>query len=83
MALNPEQRRLRASLAANARHARSDGGAATAKARQTFLARFEDEVDPRRELAPEERARRAAFARKAHFQRLALKSSTSRSKKTA
>jgi hypothetical protein len=35
------------------------------------LARFEAEVDPESTLAPEERARRAAYARKAYFAKLA------------
>lgn len=56
----------------------ADRTARTAPARHAFLARFEDQVDPRRELPPEERARRAAHARKAYFARLALKSAQAR-----
>ena len=42
------------------------------------MARFEREVDPDQVLPPDERARRAEHARKAYFQRLALKSARSR-----
>ncbi|MFB9926040.1 hypothetical protein ACFORO_12325 [Amycolatopsis halotolerans] len=78
MTLTPEQRSLRASIAANARHAA--GGTDTAPARAAFEARFERQVDPDGVLPPEERARRAANARKAYFGTLALKSSIARSK---
>jgi hypothetical protein len=43
-----------------------------------MLEKFEDEVDPNRELPEAERAHRAEFARKAYFQRLALKSAQAR-----
>ncbi|MGF2945831.1 hypothetical protein ACQV26_11935 [Mycobacterium sp. Lab-001] len=39
-------------------------------------------VDPDGELTPEERARRAEHARKAHFKRLALKSAKARRRRT-
>lgn len=42
------------------------------------MAKFEREVDPDGVLSPEERARRAEHLRKAHFQRLALKSARAR-----
>jgi hypothetical protein len=48
-----------------------------------FLRRFEDQVDPDRILAPEDRARRALAARKVHMSRLALRSSIARSKRKA
>lgn len=51
-----------------------DRTARTQPARDAFLKRFEDEVDPERRLSPQERAKRAEAARKAHFARLALKS---------
>lgn len=71
--------RLRAQIAANARWATTaDRSAATAKARQAALDRFERMVDPGGVLAPEERARRAASARKAHYQRMALASAKAR-----
>ncbi len=53
----------------------------TARARATFLARFEEEVDPDRLLPEEERKRRASAARKAYFAQLALKSASARRRK--
>ncbi|WP_232110599.1 hypothetical protein [Nocardia wallacei] len=43
-----------------------------------MASKFEHEVDPHGALSPEERARRAEHARKAHFARLALKSAQAR-----
>ena len=71
MALTPQQRSLRASLAAHSLHAQ--GKTNTAPARRAFILRFEDEVDPDRTLTPEERAKRANHAMKAHMKRLSLK----------
>jgi len=59
-------------------HSRHDARATTAAARAAALARFEREVDPTGSLAPAERSRRAEFARKAYFARLALKSARAR-----
>jgi hypothetical protein len=42
------------------------------------MRRFEDEVDPDHRLSDTERLRRAEQARKAHFARLALRSSRAR-----
>ena len=50
----------------------------TARAREKFLARFENEVDPGRLLPEKERMRRATAARKAYFAKLALKSAEAR-----
>jgi hypothetical protein len=73
--LSPEQRALRARLAAYERWSRtSDTTAATAAMRQAFRDRFERQVDPDGTLPVEERARRAEQARRAHFLRMALKS---------
>ena len=83
-ALNPEQRRLRAQIAAHEMWANCDDPAAqTAPARAAFMERFEREVDPGGTLAPAERARRAAHARRAYFAKLALKSSQARGTKAA
>lgn len=76
--LTPAQRSLRARLAAHALHAQVDPRAHTLKARNAFEARWEIQVDPDGKLAPAERARRAAHARKAHFTRLALASARKR-----
>lgn len=79
--LSPAERRLRASIASNRRWAfTEDRPAATAPARAAFLRKFEDEVDPDGLLDPDERARRAEHARRAHFQALALKSARARRK---
>jgi len=51
--------------------------------REAFEARFLDEVDPDRVLPEAERNRRAEHARKAHFQRLALKSARARARRAA
>jgi hypothetical protein len=45
--LTPAERTLRARLAAHAMHGRHDVRATTAKARAAFLARFEQQADPR------------------------------------
>lgn len=83
-ALNPEQRRLRAQIAAHEMWANCDDPAAhTAPARAAFMERFEREVDPGGTLTPAERARRAAHARRAYFAKLALKSSQARGAKVA
>ena len=76
---NAAERQLLARLAAHESWANTQNRTArTAPAREAFLTKFEDQVDPRRELTPEERAKRATNARKAHFTRLALKSAQSR-----
>ncbi len=78
MALTPEQRALRARLAAQTRWGREDARQGTFAARQAFNDRFLREADPDGVLPPEERARRADSLRRAHFTRLALKSSRAR-----
>lgn len=76
--MTPEQRVLRAKLAAHTLHAEVDSREHTAPARRAFMARFEDEVDPDHVLPEAERRRRAEHARKAYFTRLALKSTQAR-----
>lgn len=79
MSDTPEQRRLRAQVAAHSLHAKvADPAAHTAPARKAFLDRFEREVDPDGALAPAERARRAEHARKSYFLKLALASAKAR-----
>lgn len=71
--------RLRARIAAHESWANtSDRSARTGSARAALLAKFEQRVHPDGTLPPEERARRAEHARKAHFARLALKSAQAR-----
>ena len=83
-ALTPEQRATRARIAAYDSWANtSNPTARTEPARRAFLRRFEDQVDPDRTLPDAERTRRAEAARKAHFQRMALKSARARQRKAA
>jgi hypothetical protein len=60
----------------------TDPSAQTASARKAFLNRFEREVDPDGLLSTPERARRAEYARKAYFHRLALRSAQARRAKS-
>lgn len=77
--LTSSERTLRSQIAAHESWANTaDRPARTAKARAKFDERFDDEVDPKRELPPAERAKRAEHARKAYFARLALKSAQAR-----
>jgi hypothetical protein len=76
--VNQSERILRARLAAYVLHSKVDSRAHTAPAREAFNARFEREVDPDGVLAPKERARRAALARKAYYTRLSLKAAQAR-----
>lgn len=74
---------LRGRIGAFSLHSRHDAREITQSARETFLSRFEREVDPDERLDPAERQRRAHYARKAHFARLALKSARARAAKRA
>ncbi len=68
-------RRIAAQVAANERWARTvDRSAATANARQAFLDKFAEEVDPAGVLSPDDRERRARNALRAHMARLRAKS---------
>jgi len=83
MDLTPEQRSLRARIASHTSWANTeDPKARTAPARSAFFDRFEREVDPDGVLDPADRRRRAEHARKAHMQRLALKSARARRSRT-
>jgi len=79
MSLTPQQRVLRARLAAHHLHATRDSREVTRPARQAFLSRFDREVDPDGLLTPAERTRRATQARKAYFTGRSLKASKARS----
>jgi hypothetical protein len=59
-------------------HAQRDSREVTAPARAACLARFAREVDPDGKLEPEERERRALYARKEYFTRLALRAAETR-----
>lgn len=58
-----------------------DGAEMTAPARSAAFERFVQQVDPNRELAPEERKRRAIAAQRAHMCKIALKSAQARARK--
>jgi len=81
--LDPQFRVLRARLGALTLHSMYDAKETTSAARSAFLDKFERQVDPNGELSPEERQRRAEFARKAHFTRMAMKSAQARSQAKA
>ena len=83
MSLSPEQRRLRAQIAANTRWSREDPRVGTARARAAWYRKFHDKVDPDRILSPAERERRATAAMRAEMQKLALRSSKARAAKVA
>jgi hypothetical protein len=83
VALTPEQRTLRARIAAHAMHAKHPIEETSSAGREAFLARFEREVDPLGQLNPADRARRAQHALQAHMSRLALAASKARRKGAA
>lgn len=84
MALTPEERVLRAKIAAHTKWATTDDRTeATAAARAAFENRFHRQVDPDNQLDPEERNRRAESARRAYFNRMALLSAKARRKRAA
>jgi hypothetical protein len=76
--VSPQERSMRARVAAYTLHSKVDGRQITSQARQAFMDRFERAVDPKSLLPVAERCRRASAARKAYFTALALKSSKSR-----
>lgn len=76
--LRPQERVLRARLAAHTKWSRYDPREGTQKARDAFLTSFLDKVDPDRVLPEDERLRRADSARRAHFTKMALASARSR-----
>jgi hypothetical protein len=79
--MTPEQRSMRARIGAYSLHAKHDPRVTTEPARRAFLSRFEREVDPEGVLPERERLRRAEYARKAYFTRLALASAKARAAK--
>ncbi|MFI7448174.1 hypothetical protein ACIBQX_11805 [Nonomuraea sp. NPDC049714] len=79
MTATPAERSLRARKGAHTSWANtSDPAARTKPARDGFLKRFEQQVDPNNELPAAERERRAGHLRKAHMQELAAKSAQKR-----
>lgn len=76
--MTPEQRSLRARIAATYMHLRYEPEEVTAPARRAFLGRFEREVDPLGCLPEAERKAKAHMALRGHMLRLALASSRAR-----
>lgn len=76
--MRPQDRVLRARLAAHAMHARHDSRETSRPGRDAAFARFLDQVDPDGVLSDTERARRALHAQKAHMSRLAYRSAQAR-----
>ena len=79
LSLTATERSLRARVAAHAMHAQ--GGTSTKAGTAAFLARFDKAVDPTGSLPPDERARRAEHALKAHMSALSLKASRAKNRK--
>lgn len=75
---DPADLALRGRIGAHLLHARYDSKVLTAPARAAFLASFERAVDPDGSLPADERRRRAAHLRAAHFARLARLSALAR-----
>jgi hypothetical protein len=71
---------LRGRIGAFSLHAA--GKTTTVAARAAFMAKFEQQVDPDGLLDPDERARRAAFARRKYFAQLALASAKARRRRS-
>lgn len=76
--VDPADLSLRGRIGAYLLHARYDSRVLTANARAAFLAGFERAVDPDGLLPADERRRRAAHLRAAHFARLARLSALAR-----
>lgn len=79
----PKDRSHAARQAAYTLHSRYDSRELTKPAREKFLARFEDQVDPDHTLPEAERLRRADYAKKAYMLGLARKSAAVRARRKA
>ena len=83
-ALTPEQRRIRASIAAHTRWSKEDPAANAARGQAGLLAKFERQIRTADPTLPDtEVARRAESARQAHMARLGLASSKARAARKA
>jgi hypothetical protein len=81
--MTADQRRRRARIAAEASWAvTQDRTARTTPGTQSFLRRFEDQVDPNRELSDELRRTLARHARRAYMLQLAERSARERSRRS-
>ena len=79
MPLTPDERRMRAQIAAASRWAKTDDRKqATAKARSGLRAKFEREADPAGTLAPDKLEYRVQQLMRAHMLRMSLKAKKAR-----
>jgi hypothetical protein len=78
--IDPDEMARRGRIGAHITHSRYDPRELTAPAREAFLSKFEQEVDPEGVLSSEERRRRAEHARKAHMARISRLSALARRK---
>lgn len=76
--INPAEMAMRGRIGAYRLHATHDPTETTKNAREAFLGRFEQEVDPDGTLPLAERRRRATSARRAYFSQLAYRSAKAR-----
>jgi hypothetical protein len=83
MAQTESLRSLAGRAGAYALHSKYDSKEITRAAREAFLRKWVDEVDPDRQLAEDERFRRAENALKAHMAKLALRSAKARAARKA
>lgn len=84
MSRTPEQHRAHARYMALVQWSKTeDWSARTQTAREAFMRRFEDQVDPDRRLPAEQRARMAEAARRAYFVRIGRKSADARAARKA
>jgi len=82
--LTEQQRRSRARLAAYVQWSKTpDRVARTQAARDGFMRKFEDEVDPERRLPEEQRQKMAEAARRAFYVRMGRASGKARAAKKA
>lgn len=70
--MTPQEKKTGARIGAYSLHAQ--GKTNVGPAQKGFMAKFERQVDPEGVLSPEERAKRAEAARKAHMAAIRLKS---------
>jgi len=81
--LTPEQRALRARIAAHSSWAKTaNRRARTQPGSQALLAKLAAEVDPDGLMSPEDRAKAVENAKSAYFSRLAMRAAAARRSKT-
>lgn len=82
--LTPEQRQARARLGALVQWSKTEDWTQRSQpARDGYMRRFHDEVDPDRRLSPEQREKQARMAMRAHLSRAAQASAKARAARKA